>query len=353
MFCFVCFLLLVAAPSALSDIPITVFNTHEITWASDIQDLAMNGDGNILLARSNGDGKIYLVDPYSFAIQGEVDLPGGIDGFGLAYSWDGSGQRYYVDSASESLIYHSDGSDSWASFPNPSGDAGAGMDIDNMIGENSDLYQAFSQEPHLFYGIDREDYSWETWNLPGITGEVSGFMVHQVATMDGYPPFALILTTRDTHQFYFYWEGNPDYTLYGQEDCPLPVEESLGLTWFYNWNTVFWSWKGTDGKYYISELLIPVFGEIEEQTTGISGSPGLSIASNPSRGSAGIRVNPGWGPTAELSVFDVSGRHVETLTRGIISSGGGTYTFSGPPGIYTARLAVQGNVETLRFVVTD
>jgi hypothetical protein len=347
-----CSLAAFVAPDAAYGIPITVLNTHEVTWASNIQDIAMNWDEDLLIARSNGDGKLYLVDPASCTVQGQVDLPAGIDGFGVAWGPWSTGGRYYVDWASESLVYHSDGADTWASFPNPAGSGGGGMDINWIYGLDSDLYQASSQSPHLFYGTDRGNFSWDSWGLPGISGEVSGFMVHEVATLNGYPPFALIAATRFTHQFHFFWQP-PNYILYGQEDCPLPVEESLGLAWFMSAGTVLWSWKGTDGKYYISELLIPVFGDIENSAAAMTISAPLSVNSNPARGFASITVNLSEQASASLTVFDAAGRHVRTLISGRTPPGAVTCDFTGPSGVYMARLEHPGGSFTLRFVLSD
>ncbi len=329
-------IILAAAVPAAYGIPVQVMNTWEIDWATDIQDIAVSEWEYQLLIRSNGDGRIYLADMNDCSYEGEIDLPDSIDGFGLAFDEE----RYFV-SSSQGIIYHSDGSDTWSSFPGPAGMAGAGMDFNHPGPEESDLYQAVTTSPHMFYSIDKEDHTWEPYDLVGLTGEISGFTAHDVATLGGYPPFAVIAATRFTHQFYFLSYG-PDYQIYAQADCPLEVEESLGLIASFMNGTVYWSWKGTDGKYYISQLWIPIYGGIEEETQG-TGSAALCVAANPSRGSTVIRTSSQSGEAPQ--VFDLRGRRMEGVTQGAED----TFTFQGPPGVYTAR----AGDETARFVITN
>lgn len=327
-----------SVPAVAMALPVQVSNTWEVTWATDIQDIAVSELEYQLLIRSNGDGKIYLADMNDCSYEGEIDLPEGIDGFGLAFDEE----RYFVGSG-QGLIYHSDGSDSWSSYTGPAGTAGAGMDFNHPGPEESDLYQAVTTSPHMFYSIDKEDHTWEPYDLVGLTGEISGFTAHEVATLGGYPPFAVIVTTRFTHQFYFLWESGPDYQIYAQEDCPIAIEESLGIVACWSSGRVYWSWKGTDGKYYISELWIPVFGGIEEETQGMGPGTALSVAANPSRGSTVIRTSSQAGETPR--VFDLQGRRMTGLSQ----ANNGSFNFQGPPGVYTVRL----NDEALRFVITD
>ncbi len=330
-------IMLAAAVPAAYGIPVQVMNTWEIDWATDIQDISMSENEGQLLIRSNGDGKIYLADINDCSYEGEIDLPEGIDGFGLAFDEE----RFFVGSG-QGLIYHSDGSDSWSSFTGPAGMAGAGMDFNHPWLVESDLYQALCTSPHMFYCIDKEDHTWEPYDLVGLTGEISGFTAHEVATLGGYPPFAVIAATRFTHQFYFLVNNGPDYQIYDQEECPLTVEESLGLFASFINGMVYWSWKGTDGKYYISQLWIPIFGGIEEETQG-TGSAALSVAANPSRGSTVIRTNYQTGEKPQ--VFDLQGRRMGGVTRDTED----TFTFQGSPGVYTVR----AGDETARFVITN
>lgn len=327
-----------------SAIPIVVEETWQIPYASEIQDIAIDWGTGYLVIRSNADGKLFLANPYNCEYEGEIDLPAGSDGFGVAASQG----MYYINSSSSSMIYYSDGSDSWSEFPNPALTGGAGMDFnDNMF---PDISEAAASSPYQFYNITPDGSSYDTYGLPGVNGEISGFMGHDVATLD-YPPFALILTTRFGHEFFFYWHMGSTYTLYGQEPCPVSVSESMGLAWSID-GYVYWSYKGLDDEYYISKLMIPVFGGIEEDPFAEASQTGyLSTAGNPSTGYASLAVNITSPAQILLEVFDLSGRMVEVLHNGQLASGENTFDFSGPPGVYTAYLRHSGQEETFRFVL--
>ena len=133
----------------------------------------------------------------------------------------------------------------------------------------------------------------------------------------------------------------------------MDAAESLGLAWKFYELTVLWSWKGTDGKYYVSELAIPVFGGIEDDTASASPGGSLGILANPSRSGAVLKVNLPEQGDIVLEVFDLSGRLVETLHRGLTAGGESLFGFDAPAGIYTARLSRPSGRETLRFALTE
>ncbi len=326
-------------------IQIVVEETWQIPYATEIQDIAIDWGTGYLIIRSNADGKLFQANPNNCEYQGEVELPAGADGFGVGASQG----VYYINSSSSPMISHSDGSDSWSEFPNPALTDGAGMDFNENI--FPDLSEAAASSPYQFYYITPDGSSYDTYGLPDVNGEISGFMVHHVATLDDDPPFAIILTTRFGHEFLFYWHIGGTYTQYGQEPCPVPVSESLGLTWGID-GYVYWSYKGQDDEYYISRLMIPVFGGIEEDPFTETSQIGyLSTVANPSTGSASLIVEITGTEQILLEVFDLSGRLVEVLHNGQLASGESTFGFSGPPGVYTALLRHSGQEETFRFIL--
>lgn len=337
----------VPAPT-FPEIQIVVEETWQIPYASEIQDIAIDWLWTVLIIRSNADGKLFLANPYTCEYEGEIDLPAGADGFGVA-TING---EYFINSSTSPMIFHSDGSDSWSEFTNPAGIDGAGMDINSHFASNPDLTQAISSSPWKFYLFEPDGSSYETYDLPGSNGEISGFMVNSFFTIDSYPPSGLILTTRFGHEFFFYGEMGGTYTQYGQEPCPVPVSESLGLAWNMD-SCVYWSYKGLDGEYYISRLMIPVFGGgIEDDPAGGAYHTGhLSTAGNPSTSSASLTVNITDPEQILLEVFDLSGRLVEVLHSGQLASGESTFDFSGPPGVYTAYMRFSEQQETLRFIL--
>lgn len=334
------------------EIPISVVDTWQITYASDIQDISLDWGSSTLILRSNGEGKIFLADPYNCDSIGEIDLPPGSDGFGVAIS-PSYPEEYYINTNTSSTILHSDGSGSWSELANPAGTQGAGLGF-NLLGSWDLLLEASNTTPCGFYCIETDGSGHNNYSLPEVNGEISGFIGHDVTTKSGYPPSALILTTRLGHEFFFFHESGGSYTLYGQEPCPLPVSESLGLTWSSD-GYVYWSHKGLDQEFYVSKLIIPVFGggAIEEQNNAsILNANALSLIENPSAGSAVLTVDLPIQELISLEIYDISGRLVEVLHSGELGSSESIFSFSGSPGIYVIVLNQPHDQERLRFALT-
>lgn len=346
----ICLVLAGASPS--QGIDITVLNTWEITYASDIQDISFDWSAGRVAIRSNGDGKIYLADPDDLTCLGELSLPPGIQGFGLNVKDEYPNSRYFVNSTEEAVIYHCDGGDSWASFPNPALDCGSGLDCNSLGGEWT-LFQATRTPPFSLYAISGDYSDFVTYELPGVTGEISGVMVHEVVTSGDYQPFGLIGTTRYGGEFLFWHASGGEYVLYGQENCPVPVTESLGLFWDWMHFTVFWSYRGTDDCYYVSELEIPVFGGIEDGALPLENQPFLSVAENPACGELKLSVSLPAPERISLGVYDTSGRLREMLHDGFLEEQSRSWNASLPVGVYTAVLNGESVRETLRFAVIE
>jgi|GEM_PF-853508 len=343
----------IAAGTQPINIPITVLVTWSVPYAADIQDISFDWSSNELVIRSNGSGKIFLANPANCDSLGEIDLPAGSEGFGVAVNYGGYG-GYYINSSTSDSIFHSDEFGNWTGFPNPAGTNGAGMDMYkdmymDMYGENPiTLCEALTAVPCSFYGMNPDGSDTTRFELPGVDSEISGLMGHQVYT--DYLPFGIIVTTRFGHEFFFLGGGGP-YGIVGQEPCPLSVSESLGLTWSPS-SDVYWSYKGLDDQYYISCLQIPIFGAIEDNAETVFGASGvLGITDNPSAGSAGLAVNLPAASSVTLKVFSITGRLQQTLHCGMLAQGESSFSFTGPPGVYTAILEKAGSQEELRFVI--
>lgn len=256
-----------AAGSGFYDIDIDVVNTWQAPYAQEILDLSMT-DGDQLVFRSNLDGVIFIADPDDGSFIDEVPLPEDESGFGLAHL----GTSYYINSDTTPFIYHSTGSTGWESFPNPAGTSGSGMS--NDPDQWNTISEAFSQADRRIYSFDSDGSGEEFGVLPGVTGTLSGIAAHWVA-VDWLAdlPFALVATSFDQHEFFFYFESGGVYYQYGQEPCPVSVLQSLGLAFAPYRSSFFWSYTGLDGEYYVSELSIPVLGELDSATWGaIKGS---------------------------------------------------------------------------------
>lgn len=331
-------------------IPITVVETFQLPNDSDIQDISFNSGNGTLAIRSNSAGKIYIVEYSTHNLLDSIPLPVGCTGFGLGVA---DYNTFYISSDTSPLILYSDGDGTWDEYINPAGTQGVGMDC--YSAGMPMITQLNANPSHLLYAFDPQDSTSASYPFQGVTDEISGYMAHDVMTQSIYPPFATITTTRFGHEFYFHYLNSSDeYYLYGQELTPIPVSESLGLTWAIYTDHIYWSYRGTDLEYYISVLQIPIFGSIEDDQTGFLSQPHLQIVNNPSSTTASLTVNTIDAAQTKVLVYDVYGRRAELLFDGFLNSGTNTFSFTGPPGVYTAVLQTEGTQgEEVRFVLTN
>jgi len=331
-------------------IPITVVETFQLPNDSDIQDISFDRGIGTLAVRSNAAGKIYVIDTSDHTLQDSIALPAGCSGFGMAVGENGI---YYISSDASPQIFYSDGDGTWDEYVNPAGTQGAGMDC--YSAGLPMITQLNANPSHLLYAFDLEDSTSVSYPFQGVTDEISGYMAHDVMTQSIYPPFATITTTRLGHEFYFHYLNSDEYYLYGQEPTPIPVSESLGLTWAIYTDHIYWSYIGTDLEYYISVLQIPIFGSIEDDPTSFFSQPQLQLTNNPSSTTASLAVNTIYAAQTKVLVFDVYGRRAEVLFDGFLTSGTNSFSFTGPPGVYIAVLQQSEGApsEEVRFVLTN
>jgi WD40 repeat protein len=254
----------VSSAEDLMTIDIDVLNTWQADSAQEILDLAWVHDGDgLLLFRSNQDGMIFMADPEDGSFLGELALPSGSSGFGLCF--DDYGSRYFINSDISPLVFHTDGSGVWDSFPNPAGAGGMGMAVDYWT---TGLAEVCPTSSNLLYTFQGDGTRVADYLIQGITGTMSGLAAHEIATSDrSQAPYALVVTCSDQPEFFFLvFNDGPVYSMYGQEPCPVTVDQSLGITLAEGRNTFFWSYRGLDGEYYVSELFIPILGNLESAT---------------------------------------------------------------------------------------
>lgn len=249
--------------SASGEIPITILNTWQAPYAQQI--LGMSVQGDIYVFRSNLDGKIIRFDPDTGAYIGELAIPTAYrSGLGVALLGDG----FYIDCDTSPYIYRNPGSGAWDSFPNPAALAGRGLSNDPS--NWTAIVEGYSWAADRgFFSFDSDGSGSEYSSLEGIWGTISGIAAHWVA-VDGQQdqPFAMVVTSSDQHEFLFYWRSGSTYYLYGQEPCPVDVQQSLGLAFAPSRDSFFWSYIGTNGQYYVSELFMPILGDLESTTWG-------------------------------------------------------------------------------------
>jgi hypothetical protein len=255
----------VCSAEDLMTIDIDVLNTWQADYAQEILDLAWvdDGYGGPLLFRSNQDGMIFMADPEDGSFLGEIPLPPGSSGFGLGF--DDYGRRYFINSDLSPEVFHTDGAGVWDSFPNPAGADGEGMAFD--IHTPGWLAEVCPPSGNRLYSFYNDGTGVASLLIQGITGMISGLATHQVMTSDRLQaPFALVVTCLDQPEFFFLFNYGSLYSLYGQEPCPVTVDQSLGIAFAASRSTFFWSYRGLDGEYYVSELAIPILGSLESAT---------------------------------------------------------------------------------------
>ena len=334
--------------SGLQEIPIEVLSTWQIDYASDIQDIAYVSYPYALAIRSNGDGRIYLADAQCNYLD-EITLPESVGGFGLTYnSYD---DMYFINSL-QNQIYYSDGSDSWASFPHSF--PGAGMDFLECFSPEG-IYEVSPFSPYRLCFTDLISHENNYYDMAGTgLGEITGLTVGVICTLDDWP-CALIATTRNSNEFLFYMYDSSEYELVAVEDCPITVEESLGLSRSWDCTKIYWSYKGTDGKYYVSLLNINFFyfGQVEDEASPVGEQSYLWIESNPASGNAIFNLHVPVCNTVSLTIYDISGRFVKEAYRGPLEAGDTQWSFSAPLGMYTVILRYGDEVESLKFMIID
>lgn len=245
-----------------ADIEITVINTWQAPYAQQILDLS--SQGGMLVFRSNLDGRIFRADPDNGSYIGELSIPDSCrSGFGLALLPDG----FYINCDTSPYIFHNPGSGPWESYPNPAGTPGGALS--NNPWEWGTLIEGYSWASDRGVFIFESDGSGsQYYALPDIWGTVSGIAAHEVATLGrgASSPYALVVTSRDQHEFFFFWSTGSSYYKYAQEPCPVAVQQSLGLAFDFTRRTFFWSYIGMDGEYYVSELFMPILGALDVAT---------------------------------------------------------------------------------------
>lgn len=250
---------------ASGTIPITVVRSWQAPYAQQILDLSMICMGDLLAFRSTSEKKIYFANPDDGDYQGETNIPGDCTGFGFAMRND---SHYYISDESDGTIRHSTGIGGWGFFDNPAPSEDGGLAWD-PYGEVDLLLEASSTGGDDLYVFDIYGDLQFSCGLPGITGTISGMAPYPLATSDGSRmPSGLLVTCWDNPTFYFYTYTGTGFTLYAQEPCPVYVIQSLGLVYMPNRGTFYWSYRAPGGSYWVSELYIPILGDLESTTWG-------------------------------------------------------------------------------------
>ncbi|UCE27016.1 MAG: hypothetical protein JSW52_11815 [Candidatus Coatesbacteria bacterium] len=217
-----------SAPARDRVFDITIINTFQCPYATEIMGLDYVDGENALTFASNLDDALYTCNANNGTYISALTLnyTGNAHPFGVCY--DGNGYPH-VNEFSGQKVYWTDYAE-WDYYPNPAGNKGSGMDFDGTF-----IWETYSTE-----GVYRF--------LPGGTNE-EYYPANDVgAQMSGLAVFPfngntwLMLSTHGVYLFYFYEFDGSTLTYIGADDCPLELDQSYGLTYAAERGTFFWSY---------------------------------------------------------------------------------------------------------------
>ena len=227
---------------------VTVLNTYETSYADIILGMDYNDGYNSIFFISNYDDKIFSCSAFDGTELGSWALdPTNDNAFGIA---DG-GIYAHVNDYVDNNVYFFDGS-VWGTYTNPYDVDGRGMDFDGTY-----TWEAYG--PHFAtYGaacaFDQSGTLLGTWNLPGITAQLSGLTVFDTGT----EATGIAVTAYFQHYVWIYEFTGASMTLLGNVQLPASADAylSFGLTYSSERDTYFWSYRDNSAVCHISELQV-------------------------------------------------------------------------------------------------
>ncbi len=237
-----------ADQNGTDDYIISILNTFETPYATQILGLDYNDGYNSLFFISNAEDELYncSADDGTELNSWALD-PVNDHAFGMA---DG-GSFAHVNDFSSSDVYFFNGV-TWGTYPNPYNNDGRGMDFDGTY-----IWEAFGAI-HATYGaacaFDKTGVLLGAWNLPGITTQLSGLAVFDTGT----DATGIAVTSYSVHYIWFYEFTGSSMILLGSGQLPVSANAyySLGLCYSSERNTYFWSYYDYSMVFHISELQI-------------------------------------------------------------------------------------------------
>lgn len=244
-------------PAGTDDITLTLLNTWDPVVKALGLDVFEDATDTYVLGVNNNDDLVRAYDAATGAPLGSLTLDAGnTNAFGIAWNNDPTNDTYYVDDfVSSFLFYTDDFGTSWTTLSNPAGSNARGMDFDGTDywttnGEGGGLWRF---QP----GVGQDNLT-----IPEVTAQPSGLAVFPYEGDVG-----VAVTTYNSFNIWFYvWDG-VDLTYLGSAPCPAGCSSSLGLTYSYNTDTMFWSYI-TGSGYKVSEFSVDFGTALQHDTWG-------------------------------------------------------------------------------------
>ena len=148
-------------------------------------------------------------------------------------------------------IYFFDGS-TWGNYTNPYNEDGRGMDFDGTY-----IWEAYGPLDATYgaaCAFDQSGALLGSWNLPGITTQLSGLAVFDTGT----DATGIAVTSYSEHFIWFYEFTGSSMILLGSVQLPVSFDilYSLGLCYSSERDTYFLSYQDNSATCHISELHI-------------------------------------------------------------------------------------------------
>lgn len=237
-----------ALPSAegTDEYQINVLNTYTIGYASLILGMTAADDAILFVDGEDTGEKLYVADPSDMSYAGEFDLSwADAEPFGVAYD----GSQPYVNDYTDGLIRY--GFDFSGSFSNPFGGTGRGMDFDGTHIWEVSGGNTTDAEVGRF---DTGGGGFQSWDLPGITVQLSGMTLYPIPGSTGIAVTAYDIGATDHYVWFYEFDGS-GCTLLGSAELP---SNSVTMGLAYSSYTGTWFVAYSDGDWKVAEF------EVEE-----------------------------------------------------------------------------------------
>ena len=231
------------------DITITVINTFSCNYSQHILGLDFSSDSNDLVFMSNIDNMMYICNPNNGNMISGISLDYATDPHPWGVCVDGTGTSYINDF--EESYLHWRGTSGWFFMDNPAGKCGKGMDFDGTR-----IWETYEFLPDKIVSFNTDGTGVQFYGIPELGSESpSGLTTFPYGSDTG-----IMVTSYDSHYFYFYSFNGSTLTHLGSVSCPVTCSSSYGLTYSSIRDTFFWSYKDSSNDYWITELDIEIPG---------------------------------------------------------------------------------------------
>jgi len=227
------------APARDRVFDITIINTFQCPYATEIMGLDYINGENALTFASNLDNALYTcnADNGTYISALTLNYTGNPHPFGVCYD----GNEYpHINDFSGQKVYWTDYAE-WDYYSNPAGNKGSGMDFDGAF-----VWETYSAEG--VYRFLPDDTVEEYYPASEVGAQMSGLAVFPYNGNTW-----LMISTHGVYLFYFYEFNGSTLTYIGTDDCPLEPDQSYGLTYAAERGTFFWSYT-IEEEEWVAEL---------------------------------------------------------------------------------------------------